>query len=134
MAFGLLAIAALGTFLLAGAQSLATGVLAAALIGVGMGGEADVTPYLLARYFGLRSFSMLYGFTWTAYAVAGAIGPVLMGRAFDATGSYERLLVALAIVTLTAGGLMLLLPRYSARTMTVARPSTADDADAIASK
>ena len=134
VAFGLLAIAALGTFLLAGAQSLATCVLAAALIGVGMGGEADVTPYLLARYFGLRSFSMLYGFTWTAYAVAGAIGPVLMGRAFDATGSYERLLVALAIVTLTAGGLMLLLPRYSARTMTVARPSTADDADAIASK
>ena len=57
-----------------------------------MGGEADVTPYLLSRYFGLRSFSTLYGLTWTAYAVAGAIGPVLMGRAFDVTGSYEALL------------------------------------------
>lgn len=52
-----------------------------------MGGEADVTPYLLARYFGLRSFSTFYGFTWTAYALASAIGPVLMGRAFDATAS-----------------------------------------------
>ena len=39
----------------------------------------------LSRYFGLRSFSMLYGFTWTGYAIAGAIGPVLMGRAFDTT-------------------------------------------------
>ena len=32
-----------------------------------------------------RSFSMLYGLTWTAYALAGAIGPVLMGKVFDAT-------------------------------------------------
>jgi hypothetical protein len=58
-----------------------------------MGGEADVTPYILSRYFGLRSFAMLYGFTWTAYAVAGAIGPVLMGSVFDATASYQTLLV-----------------------------------------
>jgi MFS family permease len=77
-----------------------------------MGGEADVTPYLITRYFGLRSFSTLYGFTWTAYAIAGAIGPVIMGKAFDATGSYEILLSSLSVLTLTAGGLMLLLPRY----------------------
>ena len=48
------------------------GVLAAVLIGFGMGGEADVIPYLLSRYFGLRSFSTLYGLTWTVYACAGA--------------------------------------------------------------
>jgi hypothetical protein len=40
----LLGAAALGAFLLAGAHSAAEGVLAAALIGIGMGGEADVTP------------------------------------------------------------------------------------------
>jgi predicted MFS family arabinose efflux permease len=112
VAFGLLAAAALGTLLLATADSLATGVVAAALIGIGMGGEADVTPYILSRYFGLRAFSMLYGLTWTFYAVAGAVGPVLMGRAFDATGSYEALLTQLAVVTLLVGGLMLLLPAY----------------------
>ena len=76
---------ALGIFLLSSAHSLAMGSLAAILIGGAMGGEADITPYLLSRYFGLRSFSMLYGFCWTAYAIAGAIGPVLMGRAFDTT-------------------------------------------------
>jgi MFS family permease len=108
----LLALSALGTFLLAGARSLPVGLGAAALIGFGMGGEADVTPYLLSRYFGLQSFSTLYGFTWTAYAIAGAIGPVIMGRAFDATGSYRALLIQLAIVTLAAASLMLLLPRY----------------------
>jgi len=110
--FCLLSIAALGTYLLAGAQSLTFGVLAAALIGFGMGAEADVTPYILSRYLGLRSFAMLYGFTWTAYAIAGAVGPILMGRAFDATGSYTTLLTQLAIGTFLIAALMLLMPGY----------------------
>ena len=97
---------------LATASSLPVGVLAAVLIGFSMGGEADVVPYLLSRYFGLRSFSVLYALTWTFYAIAGAIGPVLMGKAFDATGSYERLLFWLAIATLGIAPLMFLLPRY----------------------
>jgi predicted MFS family arabinose efflux permease len=113
VSFGLLTAAALGTLVLASAQSLGAGVLGAALIGIGMGGEADVTPYLLSRYFGLRSFSVLYGTTWTFYAIAGAIGPVLMGKAFDLTGSYEALLVKLALGTFAVGALMLLLPRYA---------------------
>jgi MFS family permease len=111
-AFTLLSVAAVGTWLLSGAHSLGAGTLAAILIGLGMGGEADVTPYLLSRYFGLRSFAMLYGFTWTAYAIAGAIGPVLMGKVFDTTGSYEILLAVLAVSTLGAASLMWLLPPY----------------------
>ncbi len=83
--------------------------------GFGMGGEADVTPYMLSRYFGLRSFTTLYAFTWTAYACAGAIGPVLMGRVFDLTGSYDALLVRLAIATTAVASLMLLMPAYGAR-------------------
>ncbi len=118
VAFCLLAITALGTFLLAGAQSLAMGITGAALIGFGMGGEGDVTPYLVAKYFGLRSFSTLYGFTWTAYAIAGAIGPVIMGKAFDATRSYAALLSHLALLTLAAAVLMLFLPRYRAFAIT----------------
>jgi hypothetical protein len=54
---------ALGTFLLSCADSLTMDVLAAVLIGLGMGGEADVTPYLISRYFGLRSFSVVYSLT-----------------------------------------------------------------------
>ena len=114
VAFSLLAAAAAGTLLLAIADSLALGVLAAALIGVGMGGESDVTPYLLSRYFGLRAFSVLYGLTWTAYAIAGAIGPILMGRAFDVTGSYAALLPVLAGIIMTVAAMMLFLPRHQA--------------------
>jgi len=101
-----------GIFLLARANSFPAGCLAAALIGVGAGGEAAITPYLLTRYFGLRAFSTLYGLTWTFYAFAAGIGPVILGRAFDATGSYAALLVALAAALALAALMNLLLPNY----------------------
>jgi cyanate permease len=101
-----------GLFLLARANSFAAGCVAAAMIGIGVGGEADITPYLLTRYFGVRAFSTLYGLTWTFYAAAGATGPILLGRSFDLTGSYARLLGSLAIVMAVVAGLLLGLPRY----------------------
>jgi MFS family permease len=112
VAFVINLITALGVFLLARAVSFPAGCLASALIGVGAGGEAAITPYLLTRYFGLRSFSTLYGLTWTFYAAAGATGPVLLGRAFDSTGSYVSLLSALAAALAIAAAMNLLLPRY----------------------
>ena len=67
-------------------------------------------PYLLSRYFGLRSLSTLYGLNWTAWGLAGAAGPVLMGRAFDTTGSYEPVLIGLAAGTSASRLLILALP------------------------
>ena len=80
-------VTAAGVFLLARANSFSAGCVAAALIGIGAGGEAAITPYLLTRYFGLRSFSTLYGLTWSFYAASAAVGPVILGCAFDSTGS-----------------------------------------------
>jgi predicted MFS family arabinose efflux permease len=111
-------ITAAGIFLLACASSFPAGCLAAALIGIGAGGEAAITPYLLTRYFGLRSFSTLYGLTWTFYAAAGAIGPVELGRAFDLTGSYTSLLVVLAVALALAAAMNLFLPKYSSSAIT----------------
>jgi MFS family permease len=104
---------AAGIFLLAHASTFSAGCFAAALIGIGAGGEAAITPYLLTRYFGLRAFSTLYGLTWTFYAAAGAIGPVILGRAFDLTGSYTSLLVVLATALSLAAVMNLFLPKYS---------------------
>lgn len=110
----LLVASALGVFILTSAQSLAAGTIGALLVGFGMGGEGDVTPYLLSRYFGLRSFSTLYGGTYMATAIAWAVGPTLMGRAHDATGSYVRQLMVIDLALLAAAALMLTLPRYRA--------------------
>jgi MFS family permease len=112
VAFLMNLIAAAGLFALAYAKTLSAGCLAATLIGIGVGSEAAVTPYLLSRYFGLRSFSTLYGLTWTFYAAAGAIGPVILGRSFDLTGSYTSLLAALGIAFAAISILFLFLPRY----------------------
>jgi hypothetical protein len=32
---------------------------------------------------------MLYGLSWIAYAMGAAIGPVIVGRAFDRAGYYQ---------------------------------------------
>ena len=80
-----------------------------------VGQKGSLPPDVLSRYFGLKSFSTLYGFTWPAYAVAGALGPIVMGCAFDATGSYRTLLMQLSVVTLVAASPLLLLPPYRSR-------------------
>ena len=120
----MLVIVALGTFLLAAAHSLAAGIVAAACIGFGSGGEVDVVPYLLSRYFGLQSLSTLYGLNWTAWGLAGAAGPILLGRAFDASGSYGSALFQLGLLTLITAGLMLRLPPAS-----LSAPSDSVDAE-----
>ncbi len=105
-----------GLLLLSSARSEAAALGASALIGFSMGGEADVTPFALSRYFGLPSLGTLYGFMWMAYAMAAALGSVLLGKAFDSTGSYAMLLLRLAFLTFVAGLLMLGMPRYPKNT------------------
>jgi MFS family permease len=103
--------------LLARTHSAAAGISAAALLGFGLGSEADVTPYLIARYCGLKNFSMLYGLSWTAYAMGAAFGPVIIGRAFDRTGAYESSFIMLLSLPCFVGALLtLFLPRYGTRT------------------
>jgi len=98
-----LALAAAGTLILAFASSTWTALLGALVLGVGLGSEADVGPYLLARYFGRRHFSVLYGLTWTAYAIGGATGPLWIGHLYDRAGAYlPRFIVYLSAVAFGA--------------------------------
>jgi MFS family permease len=109
----LLLLAAAGTFALATAESFAVALIASICLGFGSGGETDIVPYLIARHFGLRSLSTLYGFNWTAWGLAGVAGPILLGRAFDATGSYATAMFQLGMITLAAAALMLTFPRLA---------------------
>jgi cyanate permease len=61
----------------------------------------------------LRNFSELSGYTWSAYAVAGALGPLLMGRFFDRTHSYEAVLLVFFGLVVVAAVLFSRLPRYT---------------------
>jgi len=59
---------------------------------------------------------------WLSFGLAGAVGPIAMGRAHDATGSYGVVLVYMAVGTLAIAALVLSLPRYDGR----ARAETAE--------
>jgi predicted MFS family arabinose efflux permease len=108
----ILLISSAGTFILAFSGTSVMALVGAALLGIGLGSEADVAPYLLARYFGRKHFSVLYGLTWTAYAIGGATGPMVIGHFYDRAGSYQpRCIVGLGFTTLLAAGISLFLRR-----------------------
>jgi hypothetical protein len=77
-----------------------------------MGAEGDIIAYLIGRYFGLRAFGEIYGYAFGAFTLGGVSGPLLMGRGFDATGSYSLGLGVFVVVTLIAAGLMTRLGPY----------------------
>jgi predicted MFS family arabinose efflux permease len=107
-----LLLSALGTLILAFANTPSIVMLGAAVLGIGLGSEADVLPYLLAHYFGRKHFSVLYGLAWTAYAIGGGTGPVVLGHWYDRAGFYQpRFIVYLACVALCAVVISLVLRR-----------------------
>jgi len=80
---------------------------AAMLVGFGYGSESATVPYLVSRYFGLRSFSEIYSYLFITVPLGGALGPVLMGAGFDRTGSYRVVLLFWGVATVVAAVLML---------------------------
>lgn len=112
IAAGSLLLAGTGLFLLAHGHSFHADIAAALIAGLGMGCEFDLMPYMLKRYFGMRSFSTAYGLIYTVYAAAGATAPLILGHVYDVTGSYTRMLALFSGFTALAGIGMFALPRY----------------------
>ena len=58
-----------------------------------------------ADFYGTRNMGVNYGLLFSAWGVAGIVGPVIAGRVFDATGTYEvafYVAAALSVVALAA--------------------------------
>ena len=121
---GLLAACAIGFLAVIYGHAGWLAFAAAILVGVGMGAESDAVPYLLTRYFGLGRFGELYGYTWCVYAIAGALGPWVMGSMFDLTGSYHAVLLASFAMIVASAALFFCLPGYT-RALTPANDRTA---------
>ena len=67
----------------------------AILIGLGMGSETDAVAYLSSRYFGIARYGLVFGILISVYGLSIGVASWLVGWAFDATGSYESVLIAL---------------------------------------
>jgi MFS family permease len=101
-----------GLFLLGRAESFHVAVIAAIIAGLGMGCEFDLMPYMLKRYFGMRSFSTLFGLIYTGYAIAGAVAPLILGHVYDVTKSYTLIVSIFSGFTVAAAFSMFALPVY----------------------
>ena len=109
----MISLPALACYLLA-ADSLSVGSarLAIVLVGIAAGIEYDLMAFLVARYFGMKSYGAIYGAQYGFFAFGAGLAPVVFGKAFDKAGSYDSVLL-LAAVMLFLGALALLgLGRY----------------------
>ena len=82
----------------------------------------DLIAYLVSRYFGLRAFGSVYSSAFAAFALAGALGPLIIGAGFDLTGSYRVPLMAFLAATLLAALLMTRLGPYRYHPLDLANP------------
>ncbi|MBV8056313.1 MAG: MFS transporter [Deltaproteobacteria bacterium] len=112
VAVGFFGGSALGIFLLWGGAVGGGVFVAVVLVGLGLGAEFDVMPYMVSRYFGLRAFGEIYSYAFAAFGLGGVIGPLLMGAGFDATGSYQLALGGFVMLPLLAAGLLTQLGPY----------------------
>jgi len=88
--------------------------LFAAIIGFAYGGVATLMAPVVAELFGLSSHGVILGFVFFIDCQGGAIGPVLAGRIFDVTGSYQWAFLICAALSVTSIILTLLLrPTHS---------------------
>jgi predicted MFS family arabinose efflux permease len=87
---------------------------ASAVFGVGFaaGVEFDLMAFLIARYFGLKSYTTIYAGIYGAFALGSAIGPVIFGRAFDQDRNYVFPLTLSSGFLLISALLLLSLGRY----------------------
>ena len=77
--------------------------------GIGIGGNAILLPVLVGRCFGELDFSRIMGFLMGGFALGIVVGIPIAGWIFDATGSYEWVLILAALGLVLAGVLAALI-------------------------
>jgi len=112
VALGFLLASIGGIALLSQGAAGGTALVAALLVGLAVGAEVDVLAYLTSRYFGIRSFSSIYGSYFGIYSLSGGIGPLLTAMSVDATDSYQLALGVHAGVLVLACVLLLNFSRF----------------------
>lgn len=105
---------ALGCMLLVDAHAAAI-IPAAALLGVGLGAEADVLAYVASRVFGVKCFGAIYGVLMVVFLMGTSAGPALFARALSGHDGYHTALLLSATIGAVAACLMLMVKKRDFR-------------------
>jgi predicted MFS family arabinose efflux permease len=99
--------------LLMGGDGAAAMIVAAALLGFGLGCESDALAYIASRAFGLRHVGAVYGLVFMAYGIGAAVGPALFSVVLQRGGDLSFAFpIAAAIIAAAAALLICLRPRH----------------------
>lgn len=82
--------------------TFAQAFVAAAAFGIGIGGLLTLLPVAWADYFGRLNFGAIRGITLPVQVCSQAIGPILAGVLYDATGSYKLSLMTFGVLAVIA--------------------------------
>jgi sugar phosphate permease len=81
-------------------------------IGFAIGGTKPLEMLVPAELFGVKSMGAIFGALLLYGTIGGALGPAFAGYMFDTTGSYNTVLIALAVISMIASGLALVLLKF----------------------
>jgi MFS family permease len=85
--------------------------IAAAIFGIGLGGDYMIIPLMAAEIFGVQILGRLMGVLLSAGGIAEALAPWWIGRLRDSTGSYNYGCVVLVGMALLGASAVCLLPK-----------------------
>lgn len=125
-----LIVAILGLVLIGSTTTPTWLIVGAVLIGIGSGTEYGLLPCVIPRYFGVRSFSEIYGAIFGVSILVSGFTPILMGLTFDLKGSYDLALVLIGVALFCSAILIIAMPPYRSLMMPrgAADPSGAGEA------
>ncbi len=106
--------AAFGLVILVNARSLPALIAGGIMTGIGLGSEFSVLPYVLSRYFGLRSMGAITGIAFAGVLTSTALAPIALNLAFDRLGSYALAVYAVSALLVYAAVVFVLLKPYPA--------------------
>ena len=86
--------------------------LALFLIGFSAGVEHDMLPYMVSRYFGMRSYAPVYGVLYTITGFGGGMAPIIFSIAYDISGSFQTVLFSAGAAIVVVGVILLSLGQY----------------------
>ena len=92
----------IGLFWLLAANNIRAFYLFAVVFGLAYGGWAALISVVVAELFGLSSLGVILGVVLIGVATGEATGPVLAGRIFDITGSYQPAFIICAALSMIA--------------------------------
>jgi nitrate/nitrite transporter NarK len=120
------AVQAVTLFLLGYVHDLTLALAAFSVILLCCGGGFGTMPSFNAGYFGTRFMGLNYGLILSAWGFAGLIGPIVVARTRDLTGSFEGTLPFIAAVLMISVILPFITkkPPQTARTATANGPRT----------